>query len=300
VEGYPRTLSELEARSSTENACRDYLFQLRWPEGFACDRCGGRACWLASRGRVVCRGCRRHVSIAAGTTFQDTHKPLATRFRVTWLVTSQKTGASALNPQGVPGLGSYKTAWTWLHKLRRAMVRPGRERLSGRVEADESHVGGLEEGAHGRGTETRAVVAIAAEEDGKGIGRIRMRRIEDCSAKELHAFAKDAVEPGSRVHTDGREGYTGLENKGYGHKAAPVRNRKASKVLPRVHKAASLLKRWLMYYLDEFTFRFNRRTSRYRGKLFYRLIRNDVAADPAPYETLVRGPRGRRKRSPDR
>jgi transposase-like protein len=227
-----------------------------------------------------------------------------------WLVTSQKTGASALNLQRVLGLGSYRTAWAWLHKLRRAMVRPGRERLSGRVEVDESYVGGLEEGAHGRQTAKKAIVAIAAEEDGDGTGRIRMRRIANASAKELHAFVKDAVKPGSLVHTDGWEGYSGLRKKGYKHKVTPVKDRKAAKVLPRVHKAASLLKRWLMgthqgavsrehldYYLDEFTFRFNRRTSRYRGKLFYRLLQNAVAIDPAPFETLTRGARGGKKRT---
>jgi transposase-like protein len=233
-------------------------------------------------------------------------------FRVVWWVTSQKNGASALGLQRILGLGSYKTAWAWLHKLRRAMVRPGRERLSGRVEVDESCVGGLEEGAHGRGTAKKAIVAIAAEEDGKGIGRIRMRRVEDASSKELHAFVKDAVEPGGLVHTDGWEGYTGLKKKGYKHKVTPVKGQKASKVLPRVHKAASLLKRWLMgthqgavsvehldYYLDEFTFRFNRRTSRYRGKLFYRLLQNAVAVDPAPFTTLTKGVRGPAPRTHD-
>ena len=321
MEDYPRTLLDLEARFSTEDACRAYLFQLRWPDGFVCDRCGGRSSWLTARGRVVCSGCRRQLSITAGTILQDTKKPLVTWFRVVWWVTSQKNGASALNLQRVIGLGSYKTAWAWLHKLRRAMVRPKRDRLSGRVEVDESYVVGLEEGTHGRGTAKKAIVAIAAaegqaplkvrptltgvEEDGDGTGRIRMRRIANASAKELHAFVVDAIEPGSLVHTDGWEGYTGLRKKGCKHKATPVKDSKASKVLPRVHKAASLLKRWvtgthqgavsrehLDHYLDEFTFRFSRRTSRYRGKLFYRLLQNAVAMDPAPYKTLVKGARG--------
>jgi len=305
MEDYPRTLSELEARFSTEDACRAYLFQLRWPDGFACDRCGGRSSWLTARRRVVCSGCQRQISITAGTIFQDTHKPLTLWFRVIWWVTSQKTGASALGLQRILGLGSYKTAWAWLHKLRRAMVRPGRERLSGRVEVDESYIGGLEEGTHGRGTLKKALVAVAAEEDGKGTGRIRMRRIRSASAKELHSFVKGAVEPGSTVHTDGWDGYKGIEKKGYKHKVTPLKARKGSQVLPRVHRAVSLLKRWLMgthqgavshehldYYLDEFTFRFNRRTSRYRGKLFFRLLQNAVTIDPAPYKTLVKGARG--------
>ena len=326
MEDYPRTLAELEAWFATDVACRKYLAQLRWPDGFACPRCSGSEAWATARGLLVCTACGYHASVTAGTLFQDTHKPLTTWFRMIWLVTSQKTGASALNLQRVLGLGSYRTAWAWLHKLRRAMVRPGRERLSGRVEVDESYVGGPEEGAHGRGTAKKAIVAIAAaegqaplearpaltgvEEDGDGTGRIRMRRIANASAKELHAFVEDMVEPGSLVHTDGWEGYSGLRRKGYKHKAAPVNDRKAFKVLPRVHKAASLLKRWLMgthqgavsrehldCYLDEFTFRFNRRTSRYRGKLFYRLLQNAVAIDPAPFETLTKSARGRKKRT---
>ena len=309
MEDYPRTLADLEARFATDAACRKYLAQLRWPDGFACPRCSGSEAWATARGLLVCAACGYHASVTAGTLFQDTHKPLTTWFRMIWLVTSQKTGASALNLQRVLGLGSYRTAWSWLHKLRRAMVRPGRERLSGRVELDESYVGGVEEGVHGRQTAKKALVAIAAEEDGGGTGRIRMRRIANASAKELHAFVKDVVEPGSTLHTDGWKGYTGLSKKGYKLKATPVKNRKASKVLPRVHKAASLLKRWLMgthqgavsreqldHYLDEFTFRFNRRTSRFRGKLFYRLLQNAVAIDPAPFETLTKGARGRKKR----
>jgi transposase-like protein len=230
-------------------------------------------------------------------------------FRTIWLVTSQKTGASALGVQRVLGLGSYKTAWAWLQKLRRAMVRPGRDRLSGRVEVDESYIGGLEEGTHGRRTVKKALVAVAAEEDGKGTGRIRMRRIRSASAKELHSFVKGAVEPGSTVHTDGWDGYKGIEKKGYKHEITPLKGRKGSELLPRVHRAVSLLKRWLMgthqgavsrehldYYLDEFVFRFNRRTSRHRGKLFYRLLQNAVQVKPAPYDSLVKGVPGRGKK----
>ncbi len=305
MEDYPRTLAELEARFSTEDACGAYLFQLRWPDGFTCDRCEGRSYWLASRRRVVCSGCRHQISITSGTIFQGTHKPLTMWFRVIWWVTSQKTGASALGLQHILGLGSYKTAWAWLHKLRRAMVRPGRGRLSGRVEVDESYLGGLEEGVPGRGTRKKALLAVAAEEKGEGIGRIRMRRIRRASAKELHAFVREAVEPGSTVHTDGWDGYEGIEKKGYTHEATPLKSRKGSDVLPRVHKAVSLLKRWLMGthqgavshehlddYLDEFVFRFNRRTSRYRGKLFFRLLQNAMVVGPAPYDTLVKGARG--------
>ena len=174
VEDYPRDVLELEARFSTETACREYLCRLRWPDGFRCPRCGGRKSWPKSDGLVRCAGCDYQVSVTAGTVFQDSRLPLTLWFRAVWWVTSQKNGVSAMGLQRVLGLKSYKTAWTMLHKLRHAMVRPGRDRLQGRVEVDEAFVGGEEEGVHGRQIETKAMIAVAAEEDGDGIGRIRM------------------------------------------------------------------------------------------------------------------------------
>ena len=142
VEDYPRTILELERRFATDEACREYLFQLRWPNGFVCPRCRETSAWPASRGRFVCTACRHQTSVTAGTIFENTRKPLTLWFRAIWYVTSQKNGASAANIQQILGLGSYQTAWTWLHKLRRAMVRPGREKLNGVVEVDETFVGG--------------------------------------------------------------------------------------------------------------------------------------------------------------
>jgi len=220
-------------------------------------------------------------------------------------VTSQKHGASALGLQRVLGLGSYVTAWSWLHKLRRAMVRPGREALSGRVEVDETYVGGLAEGKRGRGSQKKALVVIAAEEDGAGIGRIRMARIGDASACSLEGFIGQTVAVGSAVHTDGWDGYNGLSAHGYQHEATVLRGQgkeAATQMMPRVHRVASLLKRWLLgthqgavgvnhldYYLDEFTFRFNRRSSRSRGKLFYRLVQQAVQIGPIAYKDMVGG-----------
>jgi len=304
VEEYPRTLAELETRFGTEQACRDYLLKLRWPEGFVCPRCRGRSAWTTNRNLLVCAGCQYQASLTAGTIFQDTRKPLTMWFRAIWWVTAQKNGASALGLQRILGLGSYFTAWTWLHKLRRAMVRPGRDRLHGRVEVDETYIGGLEEGVRGRQTETKALVAVACEEEGRAIGRIRLRRIRDASAASLEAFVAEAIEPGSVVHTDGWEGYASLEMKGYTHRVTVLKRgqQSAAELLPRVHLVVSLLKRWLVgthqgavsrqhldYYLDEFTFRFNRRKSRSRGKLFYRLLQQAVAVEPAPYKAVVGG-----------
>src|SRR6266849_3070203 len=198
-EDYPRTLAEFERRFSTEEACRDYLSQVRWPEGFRCPACGGEEGWPVARGDLTqCTSCHHQTSVTAGTIFEGTRKPLQLWFRAMWWVTSEKTGVSALGPQRQLGLGSYQTAWAWLHKLRRAMVRPGRDRLSGRVEVDESFVGGLG-GARGRSTAKKALIVVAAEEVGHGIGRIRMRRIPDASAESLQAFLAEAIAPGSRV-----------------------------------------------------------------------------------------------------
>lgn len=304
MEDYPRTLTEFEARFRTDEACRAYLSQLRWPEGFVCPRCGGREAWMMNRGLWLCRQCRRQVSATAGTVFQSGHLPLTLWFRAMWYLTSQKNGASALGIQRVLGLGSYETAWTWLHKLRRAMIRPGRERLHGVVEVDETYLGGLEEGRRGRPSSgKKALIVVAAEEVGRGIGRVRLRRIRDASATSLCPFVQDSVEVGSRVRTDGWRGYDGLEAMGYKPKVSIMarRKRREDDLLPHVHRVASLLKRWLMgthqgavshehldYYLDEFTFRFNRRTSASRGKLFYRLVQQAVQVDPRPYSALIK------------
>jgi len=220
-----------------------------------------------------------------------------------WYVTSQKNGASALGLQRVLGLGSYRTAWSWLHKLRRAMVRSGRDRLAGWVEVDETYLGSPEEGAVGRGVRDKALIVIAAQADGKGIGRIRMRVIQHPSAASLHPFVEDCIEPGSTVHTDGWQGYAGLKKKGYDHEVTPIRGRPkvVPTLMPRVHLVVSLLKRWLggthqggvshehlPYYLDEFTFRFNRRKSKSRGKLFFRLVQQALDTGPTTYAHIAK------------
>ena len=238
------------------------------------------------------------MSVTAGTILQDSHLPLTVWFRAMWQITSQKNGISALGLQRVLGLGSYKTAWAMLHKLRRAMVRPGRDRLDGVVEVDETYWGGEETGAIGRRTEIKALIIVAAEEDGKGIGRIRLRSIPNLTKATLHGFIAQSVVPGSTVRTDGLPAYLGMQ--GYIHDRQIQRHQEAGEhLLPRVHRAISLLKRWLLGthqgaiahahlddYLDEFTFRFNRRTSRSRGKLFYRLAQQAMQVGTAPCSTL--------------
>lgn len=304
VEDYPRTLLELERRFSAEQACRDYLFSLRWPEGFVCPRCGGRKAWRTDRGLWHCGQCQHQASVTAGTIFQDTHLPLVLWFRAIWQVTSQKTGTSALSVQRVLGLGSYRTAWTWLHKLRRAMVRPGRDRLAGTVEVDETYWGAEEEGVVGRLTKDKALVIVAAQQDGpRKIGRIRLQRIPNLTKATLHGFIAQNIEPGSVVRTDGLPAYGGLQ--GYRHDPVVVTGsgKTADELLPRVHTVVSLVKRWLLgthqgavshghldYYLDEYTFRFNRRNSASRGKLFYRLVQQAVQVKPHTYRSLINPP----------
>jgi transposase-like protein len=240
------------------------------------------------------------MSITAGTIFQDSHLPLTIWFRAMWQVTSQKNGISALGLQRVLGLGSYKTAWAMLHKLRRAMVRPGRDRLHGVVEVDEAYWGAREAGTVGRGTETKVLIIVAVEEDGRGMGRIRLRSIPDVTKHTLHGFIAEAVEPGSTVRTDGFRSYMGLD--GYVHdRHVQLRQDEGEHVLPRVHRVISLLKRWLLgthqgaigdayldEYLNEFIFRFNRRTSTSRGKLFYRLAQQAVQIEPVPFVKLTK------------
>ena len=304
MKDFPQDLLEFEVRFSTEAACREYLFRLRWPDGFRCPRCGGRKAWPVSDVLLQCSDCNYQSSVTAGTIFQDTRKPLTLWFRAAWCVTSEKNGASALGLQRALGLRSYKTAWTWLHKLRRAIVRPERDRLTGRVEVDETYLGGdLENGARRRQTDSKALIVVAAQEVGPGIGRIRMRRIANASARTLVRFVEDSVEAGSVVHTGGWRGYLPLPGQGYLHQVTFLKGKKEAhpELMPRVHRVVSLLKRWLLgthqgavslehldYYLDEFTFRFNRRKSRSSGKLFFQLMQQAVAVDPVPYKSMVR------------
>ena len=307
---YPRDLSEFDHFFPDEAACQRFLERLRWPNGFVCPACGYTGPpWRSARGRL-CTNCRRRASVTAGTIFEGTRKPLKLWFITAWEIVGHKYGANALNVKRMLGVDSYKTAWSWLHKLRRAMVRPDRDRLLGVIEVDEMYVGGEEKGVRGRRTEKKAIVAVAVEVvDEKRLGRVRLRRVTDVSGEALRPFVQEAVEPGSSVLTDAWGGYTGLSELGYDHM---IINQSASPdpahvLLPAVHRIAGLLKRWLLgtyqgavsrehlnYYLDEYTFRFNRRNSRSRGLLFYRLMEQAVQTKHTPTYALFmatgRGP----------
>jgi hypothetical protein len=307
---YPRTWSDFMSSFATEQLCQQYLERVRWPRGFVCTRCG--VCeqpYRATRERLMCRACRYQGSVIVGTIFDKTRTPLRTWLAAAWYLTNQKQGVSALGLQRVLGLGSYETAWAMLHRLRRAMVRPDREPLSGRVEIDETYLplGDRQvpdSTKKRKSNTTHVLVGIAVERRGRaGFGRVRLRHLVRDSQQFVLPFILNAIAPGSEVHSDGSAAYRALSEHGYTHLAHVLRGgeRAAHQVLPGVHRVASLLQRWILGthhgavqpshlddYLDEFAFRFNRRRSRSRGLLFYRLIQQAVRTDPVTYDTLVR------------
>jgi transposase-like protein len=308
---YPRDWDEFALWFPDDDACRDYLDWLRWRDGFVCPKCGAGRGWKLDDGRWSCAGCKRRISATAGTIFDRTRTPLTTWFAAAWYVTNQKHGVSALGLKNVTGV-SYQTAWTMLHKYRTAMVRPGRDRLTERVEVDESYIGGVKPGKRGRGAHGKTLVGIAVElEDPKGFGRARMQVLKNFEAVSVLGFVRDHVEPGATVVTDGAAAYRSLPTFGYSHVGHNVKRSsgQAHELLPAVHRVASLAKRWLLgthqgavepahlqSYLDEFCFRFNRRRSRQRGMLFFRLVELAVDTPPATYDDLTKDLRMRNER----
>ena len=304
---YPRSVGEFQAWFPTDADCLDYLEWLRWPAGFTCPACGHHGGWRLGDGRFMCSACDGRTSVTAGTIFDRTRTPLTVWFTACWLFATGKDGISALSLKRTLDIGSYQTAWAMLHRLRSVLVRPGRNRLAGKVEVDETYIGGQEAGlAGGRARGKKVLTGVAVEvREPKGLGRCRMRPLADASAASLHPFVTDFVEPGATVITDGWQGYRGLDKLGYIHdrrsqRAARARGENPDKLLPGVHRVASLFKRWLLgthqgsvddahlaSYLDEFVFRFNRRRSRSRGMVFYRVLELAVAHDPVRYLDLV-------------
>lgn len=305
LEKYPKDFQEFLSQFKGEDDCWDYIFELRWPEGFSCPKCSCENYWITKHRLIHCSACGHQTSITVGTIFQGTRKPLLLWFHIMWWVVAQKTGASAYNLMDFMGFGSYETAWTWLQKLRRAMVRPGRDRLTGEVEVDETFIGGMEsgKGSQGRGAETKTLVVVATESKGKQIGRVRFKCIPIASGENLIGFIEENIEPGSTVITDGWRGYSALSNNDkYRHDVKRISGsgQEANELLPHVHMVDSLVKRWLNgthqgkvspkhlpHYLDEFAFRFNRKMSKYRGKLFYRLVQQAIDTPPMPFNEII-------------
>lgn len=284
-------MQEFMDQFSTEEACRRYLAEVRWGGKFVCPKCSSTKSWQLGRGIWKCRKCNRDVSVTAGTVFQRSHLPLRLWFQALWCIISQKHGVSALGLSRALGIKREMTGWHLLQKIRSAMVRSGRERLNGLAEVDEVFLGGVKPGKRGRGALGKVLVLVAVEDKGKkGIGRIRITIIPDASALSLRKAIETMVEPGSTIRTDEWTGYPSITKHGYrhvavkGHASIPGEDPTAL-----VHRVASLLKRWLLgthhgrveeahlaAYLNEFVFRFNRRRSASRGKLFYRLVQGMV------------------------
>ena len=306
---YPRNWNEFLDWFASEEACEAYLERLRWPREFVCLACGAaQAPYRSSRGRLMCRVCGRQSTVTAGTIFDKTRTPLRVWLAAAWYLTNQKQGVSALGLQRVLGLGSYQTAWTMLHRFRRAMVRPDRERLKGLVEVDETYLAITDREAPisrvKRKSNTSKVLVVLAVEmlQPKGFGRIRLSRIEAESTEFIIPFVQSSIEPGAQVRTDGSAVYRGLNELGFDHQRTVMLGSDvpAHVSMAGVHRVASLVKRWILgthhgsvqpahldAYLDEFVFRFNRRTSSSRGMLFYRLLQQAVVTAPVTYENVV-------------
>lgn len=302
---YPRSYREFVEMFPDNKACATYLEQLRWPNGFVCPECQTATIpWRQTRDRLVCPCCNHQASVTADTIMEKTRTPLTTWFEAGWHLTTAKNGLSAKTLERTLG-SSYRVAWAILQRYRVAMVRSERELLSGTVEVDETLVGGIEKGGkRGRGTSKNIVVIAVELREPKGFGRIRMRHIPDTSGFNLLPFICDVIVPGSVVHTDGWSGYNKLSDLGYTHVKTVLSSSSdpAHVSMPGVHRISSLLKRWILgthqgsvvpahlqSYLEEFTFRFNRRTSRNRGLLFRRLLEQAVVTGPITEKDITHG-----------
>lgn len=302
---YPHSYREFVEMFPNNAACSAYLNQLRWATGFTCPSCKlSGVPWSMKHARLLCPACRHQTSATSGTIFDKTRTPLTTWFEAAWLITTAKNGTSAKTLEQTLGV-RYRVVWTMLQRFRVAMVRAERECLSGEVEIDESLVGGTEEGGkRGRGS-SKSIVVIAVEiKRPKGFGRIRMRHIQDSSRASLIPFVCDSTLCGATILTDGWSGYNGLSDKGYVHRQTIISKSgdPAHVSMPGVHRVASLLKRWLLgthqgaiatnhlqSYLEEFTFRFNRRTSGNRGHVFKRLLEQSTSTCPITEAAVTHG-----------
>ena len=269
----PMSRAAFEARFPDEASCARHLAAKRWPDGFVCPACGHARGWGLKRRRASweCTACGKETSVTAGTIMHRSHLPLKTWFMAVHIVTSHSNGISALQLQAQLGLGSYKSAWLLLHKLRRAMVDPDRSLLEDLVEIDEATlpfrtVKDPTAGGQGRSPQGKMRIAGAVELSPEGEPRrIRLAPIGDFSARSLHAFVAGTSAPGARVITDGWSGYCGLPD--HDHQPKVVGATLAHLVLTWIHRVFSNLKRWalgtfhglrrahLRRYLDEFVFR---------------------------------------------
>lgn len=298
---YPKNQIEFEQAFATDEQCIAYLAKLRFENGFLCPNCKHDEYWTNNRNLIVCKICKYQLSVTAGTIFHKSRVSLVLLFRVLWLMVASKNGVSASNVQRILGLKKYSTAWFWLHKFRRIMVLPNREKISGTVEVDETLVGGKQSGKRGRGAEGKILVIIAIEKQGRKTGRVRLSTIPDATKISINQFIKSNIEKGSIITTDGWKGYNDLKKMKYKRIIEEQKMKLDDElILPNVHRVASLLKRWLLgthqnyvsqdkldYYLDEFTFRYNRRKSKSRGNLFFTMLKQSVTQEGITNKDVV-------------
>jgi transposase-like protein/Zn ribbon nucleic-acid-binding protein len=290
---YPKNQIEFERVFHSEEDCISYLIKVRWINGFECPQCKFTDFWRLAGREIKCKQCGFKLSVTTDTIFHNSKIRLVVLFRVIWWIVAQKNGVSAKGVQRILGIGSSRTAWVWLHKFRRLMIVPGRDKLSGIIELDETYVGGEHEGKRGRGAYGKSIVLIAVEIQDKATGRVRLCKVHEASEKYIKQFVLENIERGATIITDGWPSYNFLQKEGFEHQKEAPANFDGEEILPNVHRTAALLKRWLIgthqnyttqrnleFYLDEYTFRYNRRTSKSRGLLFYRLIEQAVVHKP--------------------
>jgi transposase-like protein len=289
---FPKTATEFEKRFATEEDCRAYWIEARWGGKPACARCGSTYVWPIRDGTTFeCRDCDHQTSLTAGTVLEKTRKPLKVWFRAVFEISTRRTGISAMDLMRIMGFGSYKTAWSWLHKLRAALVRPEREPLGPFVQMDEALVGG-------KGGPNKELVLVAAEAD----GRVRLAHAETNDKATLKRFADGQVAADARVVTDGLASYDGesLGERRYERVVQSKAERREGDALQVCHWTISLLKRWLLgthagavgpkhlqAYLDEFAFRHNRRKTNGVGRIAARVIEQLVARQPMTMRSLI-------------
>ena len=302
---YPRTYREFFTMFPDDNSCREFLYKLRWNNDFICPKCKVASTpWHQTHKRLVCPNCRHQTTVTTGTIFDKTRTPLTTWLEAAWHITTAKNGMSAKTLEQTLGI-SYNTAWTMLQRFRVAMVNTEWEQLSGKVEIDETQVGGVDAGGkRGRGSKKSLVVIAIEVHEPKGFGRIRMRYIPNASSNSLTSFINDVVHTGSTICTDGWSGYNELKSLEYNHEITVMSHsdNQAHVSMPGVHRIAALLKRWILgthqgsfsqehlqSYLEEYTFRFNRRLSKKRGLVFRRLLEQAVHTSPVIKKDVTYG-----------
>jgi len=287
---YPKDYRELVTRFPSQDACIDYLAEIRWKGGYICPSCSSREFWRSKRKLWICSVCEFQSSVLSGTLFQDTKLPLPLWFQMMWWFVGPKNGASALALMQNFGIGSYRTSWKLLQKLRSCAVSPARLPLSGEVEVDEVYLGG---------ENNKQLIGVAAEKRGKATGRIRLKHLQNRDNANIHGFIVESIEPGSKIISDRYKSYFSIVEKGYSHRAMKKPyswenvDGDDDRLLPCVHRVAALLKRWylgtyhggmdmtgIQPYLDEFVFRFNRRTSNSRGLIFHRMVEAAINFHP--------------------